>query len=80
MNINFAMWRKALWELIKMDEKKEWESLDIISKWLIATRSAVTTVTLYSAVIAGLLAWRAGVFNWPERGQTTTPRCLRHLG
>lgn len=58
------MWRKALWELIKMDEKKEWESLDIISKWLIATRSAVTTVTLYSAVIAGLLAWRAGVFNW----------------
>ncbi len=64
MNINFVMWRKALWELIKMDEKNEWESLDIISKWLIATRSAVTTVTLYSAVIAGLLAWRAGVFNW----------------
>ena len=64
MNINFAMWRKALWELIKMDDKKEWEGLDVISKWLIATRSAVTTVTLYSAVIAGLLAWRDGVFSW----------------
>ena len=64
MNINFAMWRKALWELIKMDDKKEWEALDVISKWLIATRSAVTTVTLYSAVIAGLLAWRDGVFHW----------------
>ena len=64
MNINFAMWRKALWELIKMDDKKEWDGLDFISKWLIATRSAVTTVTLYSAVIAGLLAWRDGVFSW----------------
>jgi hypothetical protein len=41
MHINFAMWRKASWELIKMDDKKEWDELDVISKWLIATRSAV---------------------------------------
>ncbi len=59
MKINFAMWRKASWELIKMDDKKEWEALDVISKWLIATRSAVTTVTIYSCIIAGLLYWRA---------------------
>lgn len=59
MKINFAMWRKASWELIKMDSKQEWDALDIISKWLIATRSAVTAVTLYSSVIAGLLFWRA---------------------
>jgi 1,4-dihydroxy-2-naphthoate octaprenyltransferase len=64
MKINFGMWRKASWELIKMDDKKEWDALDVVSKWLIATRSAVTTVTLYSAVIAGLLAWRDGVFAW----------------
>ena len=64
MNINFAMWRKALWELIKMDDKKEWDALDVISKWLIATRSAVTTVTIYSGIIGGLLAWRDGVFAW----------------
>jgi len=64
MNINFAMWRKALAELIKMDDKTEWNSLDVISKWLIATRSAVTSVTLYSCAIAGLLAWRDGVFAW----------------
>ena len=64
MNINFAMWRKALAELIKMDDKKEWNSLDVVSKWLIATRSAVTSVTLYSCAIAGLLAWRDGVFAW----------------
>jgi 1,4-dihydroxy-2-naphthoate octaprenyltransferase len=66
MNINFGMWRKAAWELIKMDDKKEWDALDVVSKWLIATRSAVTTVTIYSSVIAGLLALRDGVFSfWP---------------
>src|SRR5829696_723043 len=64
MHINFAMWRKASWQLIKMDDKKEWDSLDIVSKWLIATRSAVTLVTVYSCVIAGLLAWRDGNFSW----------------
>jgi 1,4-dihydroxy-2-naphthoate octaprenyltransferase len=64
MKINFKMWRRALSELVKMDDKKEWDALDIISKWLIATRSAVTAVTLYSCVIAGLLAWREGSFEW----------------
>jgi 1,4-dihydroxy-2-naphthoate octaprenyltransferase len=64
MKLNLAMWRKASWELIKMDDKKEWEGLDVVSKWLIATRSAVTTVTIYSCIIAGLLAWRDGHFNW----------------
>jgi 1,4-dihydroxy-2-naphthoate octaprenyltransferase len=64
MKINFAMWRKASWELIKMDNKQEWDALDVISKWLIATRSAVTTVTIYSCIIAGLLAWRDGHFAW----------------
>ena len=64
MNINFAMWRKASWELIKMDDKKEWDALDVVSKWLIATRSAVTAVTIYSCIIAGALAWRDGLFSW----------------
>jgi 1,4-dihydroxy-2-naphthoate octaprenyltransferase len=64
MNINFAMWRKASWELVKMDDKKEWDALDVISKWLIATRSAVTAVTVYSCIISGLLAWRDGYFSW----------------
>ena len=64
MKINFAMWRKASWELIKMDDKKEWDALDVVSKWLIATRSAVTLLTVYSCVISGLLAWRDGYFSW----------------
>ena len=64
MKINFAMWRKASWELIKMDDKKEWDALDVVSKWLIATRSAVTLVTVYSCIISGILAWRDGYFSW----------------
>jgi len=64
MNINFAMWRKASWQLIKMDDKKEWDALDVVSKWLIATRSAVTMVTVYSCIIAGILAARDGKFDW----------------
>lgn len=63
MPVNFGMWRKAAWELIKLDDKKEWDALDVISKWLIATRSAVTAVTVYSSIIAGLLAWRDGYFS-----------------
>jgi 1,4-dihydroxy-2-naphthoate octaprenyltransferase len=64
MNINFNMWKTALWTLVKMENKQEWDDLDVISKWLIATRSAVTTVTIYACVIAGLLAWRDGLFKF----------------
>ena len=58
MNSTFAMWRKSLSQLIKMEDKKEWDGLDILSKWFIATRSAVGTITLYSGLIGGLLAWQ----------------------
>jgi 1,4-dihydroxy-2-naphthoate octaprenyltransferase len=64
MKINFSMWKTALTTLIKMEDKHEWDGLDVVSKWLIATRSAVTVVTVYSSVIAGLLAWREGYFSW----------------
>jgi 1,4-dihydroxy-2-naphthoate polyprenyltransferase len=64
MKINFRMWGKALSGLVKMESKEEWDRLDVISKWLIATRSGVTIVTLYACVIAGLLAWRFGHFAW----------------
>src|SRR5690349_24174174 len=38
MGINFGMWKTAAWELVKMEDKKEWDALDVVSKWLIATR------------------------------------------
>src|SRR3990172_12341941 len=47
-----------------MDDKKEWDALDVVSKWLIATRSAVTLVTVYSCIIAGILTARDGYFSW----------------
>jgi 1,4-dihydroxy-2-naphthoate octaprenyltransferase len=58
MNSTFFMWRKSLTQLIKMEDKKEWDELDILSKWFIATRSAVGTITLYSGLVGGLLAWQ----------------------
>jgi 1,4-dihydroxy-2-naphthoate polyprenyltransferase len=64
MNINFSMWRTAIWSLVKMDSKGEWDKLDIVSKWLIATRSGVTLVTVYTCVIAGLLALRDHYFSF----------------
>jgi 1,4-dihydroxy-2-naphthoate octaprenyltransferase len=64
MKINFSMWQKSLSTLIKMDNKSEWDALDLVSKWLIATRSAVTIVTLYSCAIGGLLALRDGYFSF----------------
>ncbi|PWB51541.1 MAG: prenyltransferase [Anaerolineales bacterium] len=64
MNINFSMWKTAIWSLVKMDSKTEWEKLDVISKWLIATRSGVTLVTVYTCVIAGLLALRDDYFSF----------------
>jgi 1,4-dihydroxy-2-naphthoate polyprenyltransferase len=62
MKINFKMWGTALSTLVKMEKKEEWDALDIISKWLIATRSAVTSVTIYACTIGGLLAWRDQYF------------------
>jgi len=64
MNINFAMWKTAIWTLVKMDKKDEWDKLDFVSKWLIATRSGVTLVTVYTCVIAGLLALRDHYFSF----------------
>ena len=64
MTVNIAMWRRAATSLVRMDSKSEWDRLDVVSKWLIATRSGVTTVTIYSCVIAGLFAIRAGSFSF----------------
>lgn len=64
MKINFNMWGKAFSSLQKIEKKEDWDALDPVSKWLIATRSAVTSVTLYSCAIAGLLAWRDHYFSF----------------
>ena len=64
MSLNFGMWLTALQRPIKLKEKQEWDALDFITKWLIATRGTVTQLTVFACVIAGLLAWRDGHFSW----------------
>lgn len=60
--MNVSMWAKAV-NVIPRVSKEEWDGLDVISRWLIATRSAVLVMTFISAAIAGLLAARAGHFD-----------------
>ena len=57
------MWLKAL-RIIPRLSKDEWDQLDIISRWLIATRAAVIIMTFISAAIAGLWAVRNNQFHW----------------
>ena len=61
--MNIQMWGKALKGIIRLD-KNEWQDLDIISRWLIATRAAVLIMTFLSAAFAGILAYRDGHFVW----------------
>ncbi|HEY62379.1 MAG TPA: prenyltransferase [Anaerolineae bacterium] len=61
--MNFKMWVKAL-KIIPRISKEEWEDLDIISRWLIATRSAVLVMTFLSAALAGIFALRDNQFNF----------------
>ena len=63
--MNTVIWRKAL-TVIPSVSKEEWSHLDVFSKWLISTRAAVLTMTLTSAILAGLFAWRDQAFHlWP---------------
>src|SRR5215467_319596 len=62
MNVNVSMWVKAI-QTIPRITKEEWGRLDIISRWLIASRAGVLVITFISVGVAGLLAYRDGVFN-----------------
>jgi 1,4-dihydroxy-2-naphthoate octaprenyltransferase len=61
--MNISMWGKAL-RIIPRISKDEWDHLDVISKWLIATRAAVLVMTFISAAISGILAYQHGLFNF----------------
>jgi 1,4-dihydroxy-2-naphthoate octaprenyltransferase len=53
MTVNIRMWGKAL-RIIPRIEKDEFEKLDPVAKWLIATRGAVLFMTFFSCLIGGL--------------------------
>ncbi len=60
--MDFAMWGQALRVIPRVD-KERWDRLDVVARWLIASRSAVFVITAISVGIAGLLALREGVFD-----------------
>ena len=60
--MNVSMWWKAL-QVIPRLSKDEWKKLDIIARWLVATRAAVLILTFISATIPALLALHSGQFN-----------------
>ncbi|MFC2036580.1 prenyltransferase [Chloroflexota bacterium] len=62
MQIDFGMWSKALQGVPRIS-KDEWDDLDMVSRWLIATRAMALVLSFISATIAGLLALQAGQFN-----------------
>lgn len=63
MKINFAMWGKSLQGVPRIT-KEEWAQLDLVSRWLIATRAMALVLTLFSAMMAGILALRDGKFDF----------------
>ncbi len=60
--VNVTMWVEALRSVPRVD-RPAWERLDVVSRWLIASRAAVLVMTLFSAAIAGVLAFRDGAFD-----------------
>lgn len=61
---NIAFWIKSLQSLPSVS-KTQWSELDIISRWLVATRSAVFIMTAISCLIGGLFAFNiTNTFNW----------------
>lgn len=75
--MNVSMWRKAL-TVIPNVSKEEWDQLDAISRWLISTRAAVLVMTVLSAALAGLLAWRDSSFNFSAWIAVTLGLVLAH--
>ena len=74
---NVAMWGKALTAVPRIS-KQDWDGLDIVSRWLIATRSAVIIMTFTSAAFAGLLALTAGRFDGVLFALVALGLCLAH--
>ncbi|MEZ5573082.1 MAG: prenyltransferase [Halioglobus sp.] len=61
--IDVKMWGRALDQMPKLSHS-EWQVLDPVAKWLIACRASVLFMTFTAAALGGLMAWRAGYFQW----------------
>ncbi|MEM0953039.1 MAG: prenyltransferase [Pseudomonadota bacterium] len=61
--MNPRVWAQALQTMPKLTQD-EWGQLDLIARWLIATRASVLFMTFMSAALGGLLAAADGSFDW----------------
>ncbi|MEP5763864.1 MAG: prenyltransferase [Halieaceae bacterium] len=61
--MNVRIWAQALNTMPRLS-LAEWQNLDVVSRWLIATRASVLFMTFMSAALGGLLAARDGNFQW----------------
>ena len=61
--MKLTTWGKALNTMPKLSPE-EWRQLDVVARWLIATRASVLFMTLTAAMLGGLLAARDGGFSW----------------
>jgi 1,4-dihydroxy-2-naphthoate polyprenyltransferase len=55
-----AVWREAL-SVIPSISRDEWNALNLVSRWLVSSRTAVLIMTFVSSAAAGILAFRDGV-------------------
>ncbi len=60
--MNPKLWLHSLTR-IPRTTPEEWKDLDLVSRWLIATRAAVLIMTFIAAAIAGIIAFREGAFH-----------------
>jgi 1,4-dihydroxy-2-naphthoate octaprenyltransferase len=75
--MNVRMWGQALTVMPRIT-KEDWDGLDLVSRWLIASRAAVLVMTLVSAAFGGLLAAKAGAFAWGPFLLCALGLCLAH--
>ena len=61
--MDLVIWFKALRTMPRLSAE-QWQRLDIVARWLVATRASVLMMTFSSAAIGGLLAWRDGYVHW----------------
>jgi 1,4-dihydroxy-2-naphthoate octaprenyltransferase len=74
---NFSMWGQALTVMPRIN-RQDWDGLDLVSRWLIASRAAVIVMTFTSAAFAGMLAVKAGRFDGLLFTLVALGLCLAH--
>ena len=75
--MNVRTWVQALNTMPKLTPD-EWRELDVVSRWLIATRASVLFMTFMSAALGGLLAARDAGFDWAAWTVCTLGLVLAH--